>query len=219
MDCPVFGEAYRSGTAGNPVSAVLCLGYKRTYPIFTPLMPYRGFVIGSLSFSSFRSQLRESSFPFFLIAQHMCVSTTCTMRCFSNSPGRASPGGHPLLVCKDPISTSACLLPFHGEDFKSQSGQAGESHPHLPTEPYVKVSLHTALHVNKSRNHGHTNIQFWLLVVTLFRNNQSSLFGCRFLLKLNMLSPSLHTHYKYFITTTTKSAPYISPTSFGVCFL
>ena len=56
-----------SGTASNPVSAVLCFGCKRTHPIFTPLMPYRGFVIGSLSFSSFRSQLRDSSFPFLRI--------------------------------------------------------------------------------------------------------------------------------------------------------
>lgn len=31
-----------------------------------------------------------------------------------------------------------------------QSGQAGESHPHLPTEPCVRLSPHTALHVIKS---------------------------------------------------------------------
>ena len=34
-----------------------------------------------------------------------------------------------------------------------------------------------------------------------------------------MLSPSLHVHYKHFITTTTKSAPCSSTTSFVVCFL
>ena len=34
-----------------------------------------------------------------------------------------------------------------------------------------------------------------------------------------MLSPSLHAHYKQFITTTTKSAPCNSATSFVVCFL
>ena len=28
----------------------------------------------------------------------------------------------------------------------AQSCHAGEFHPHVPTEPYVKVSLHTALH-------------------------------------------------------------------------
>jgi len=28
---------------------------------------------------------------------------------------------------------------------------AKEFHPHVLTEPYVKVSLHTALHVNKAR--------------------------------------------------------------------
>jgi len=32
------------------------------------------------------------------------------------------------------------------------SGHAGEFHPCIPTEPYVKVSLHTALHVKITRN-------------------------------------------------------------------
>jgi hypothetical protein len=37
--------------------------------------------------------------------------------------------------------------------------------------------------------------------------------------KPNMLSPSLHVHYKHFCTTTTKSAPCNSTTSYVVCFL
>jgi hypothetical protein len=110
-----------SGTAGNPVTAVLGLGCKRTHPIFTPLTPYRGFNIGSLSFSSFRSQLQGSLPSLLLIAQHMCVSATRTMRCFNNSPGSASLGGQSSRSRKAPISASACPPPFHGEDFKSHT--------------------------------------------------------------------------------------------------
>jgi hypothetical protein len=34
-----------------------------------------------------------------------------------------------------------------------------------------------------------------------------------------MLNPSLHVHYRHFNTTTIKSAPCNSATSFAVCFL
>jgi hypothetical protein len=65
----------------------------------------------------------------------------------------------------------------------SQSGQAGEFHPNLPTEPCVKVSLHTALRIDKSQKYfyfiGYVQQEMqnyaYSLVVILFHNNKSSL--------------------------------------------
>ena len=54
--------------------------------------------------------------------------------------------GRPILIYNKAPSF------FQRTLFKSQSGHAGEFHPHVPTEPYVKVSLHTALHVKITRN-------------------------------------------------------------------
>ena len=56
----------------------------------------------------------------------------------------------------------------------------------------------------------------WLWFCFLVINHSLRLF---IILKPNMLSPSLHVHYKHFNTTTTKSAPCNSTTSFVVCFL
>ena len=43
------------------------------------------------------------------------------------------------------------------ETLQKISGHAGEFHPCIPTEPYVKVSLHTVLHV---KNHTKLVIKF-----------------------------------------------------------
>ena len=43
------------------------------------------------------------------------------------------------------------LTPLRAFSYNSiQSGQAGEFHPHLPTEPCMRLSPHTALHVGRS---------------------------------------------------------------------
>lgn len=48
--------------------------------------------------------------------------------------------------------------------------------------------------------------------------NNLPITGCCYTNSVNYPSPSLHSHYKSFITTTTKSAPNISSTSFS-CLL
>ncbi len=54
------------------------------------------------------------------------------------------------------LSTAAFLV--FSMQWSLQSGQARELHPHLPSEPYVNLSIHTALHVFKSQ----VNNNLWM---------------------------------------------------------
>ena len=61
--------------------------------------------------------------------------------------------------------------------YELQSSHAREFHPCILTEPYVNLSIHTALLVQSQRYkyRGCTNSLFRLLAVILFQNCQSSL--------------------------------------------
>ena len=70
------------------------------------------------------------------------------------------------------------------------SSRQGEFHPKPLTEPYVKVSLHTALQVLATiSGYG------FAIELILFKKTVGSA-------KLNLSAPLLQFHYKTFITTT-----------------
>jgi len=68
----------------------------------------RGFFIGSLSFSSLYSYLQKFLSPFFLIAHHMFVSITCSIRWFGNYSWKSSPRGLLSSVLKHQQSSDCC---------------------------------------------------------------------------------------------------------------
>ena len=69
----------------------------------------------------------------------------------------------------------------------------GESHPKALAEPYVNVSAHTAPIIQPKNR--------------LCLNHELLPFRVDPQARLNDVAPSLHVHYKRFITTTSNSAP------------
>ncbi len=76
-----------------------------------------------------------------------------------------------------------------------QSGSAGESHPHAPTDPCVNLSIHTA-----PASHPHETLRFQTYAKrTRFLPRFS---GVAHRLLRAGSSPSLQSHYRTFNTTT-----------------
>jgi len=65
-----------------PTQAVM--GTNVTTHFWQLLLRLRGFIIGSLSFSSLYSHLQKCWFPFFLIAHHTIFAKRCSIRWFNN---------------------------------------------------------------------------------------------------------------------------------------
>jgi hypothetical protein len=76
-----------------------------------------------------------------------------------------------------------------------ESGGAGESHPHAPTDPYVNLSIHTAPLIQPIEDTQTTS--FVLCKQFLLR-----LHGVDHSIRPDKLTPSLHLHYRDFFTTT-----------------
>ena len=86
------------------------------------------------------------------------------------------------------IPSSPAQFPWH------KPSRAGESHPHPLTEPYVTVSRHTALLVQPHQ------------AALLFPKGSSHLWLAG-QSEPDEPAPSLRSHYRTFITTTSWSAP------------
>lgn len=110
---------------------------------------YRGFFTGSISFSSTVLTYRDQRPRFSLTVHHTGVSNRCSVRRFDSCSGKPPSEGLSidLSIVFHPFQS---IPPSFKVDSSHTSGQAREFHPHLPTEPCVRLSPHTALHVYKS---------------------------------------------------------------------
>src|SRR5690606_33993471 len=69
----------------------LCRRHKRNCLLFSSQLPFRGFFIGSLTFSSDILTYRDLCLRFSLSLTTKGVSALSSIRWFGNSPGRTSP--------------------------------------------------------------------------------------------------------------------------------
>ena len=75
----------------------------------------------------------------------------------------------------------------------SESGGAGESHPHAPTDPYVSLSAHTAPLTQPIDDKQLAGFALYRQFLPMLVDHS---------IRQDELTPSLHLHYGDFITTT-----------------
>jgi hypothetical protein len=85
------------------------------------------------------------------------------------------------------------IIALFGENV--QSGGAGEPPPHAPTEPDVTVSRHPAPLIQPIENTQTTSFALYKQFLLRLRGVDHSI-------RPDKLTPSLHLHYRDFITTT-----------------